>query len=263
MNKSQFDELFDTAFEQSVSNHEFVPDSEFSWEKVENRLKRRSRRNNLLKMLPFAAASFLLGAILFGLPVMTNAVSPFFHTIKAIEKSLVRIVFGSESVTTTKPKTAPPPDQPNQESRQPGQDVNSGDTVQQSFSSWEEAAKYVAFPLPRIKYVPEECKLNNILTIYPHGTGKATTAVFMYIGTDNQYMITIRLLEKGEKLSSGYREDDGEFKTIKINNIDAYLFLTKDGSSSIEYMVGGVYISIVGNLNKTEIVHVADNILFE
>jgi hypothetical protein len=259
MNKSQFDELFDTAFEQSASNHEFIPDPEESWGKVENLLKHRSRRNNIFKMLPFAATSFLLGAILFGLPVMTNAISPFFHTIKTIEKSLVRFVFGSELDTTTKPKTAPPPDQPNNE----GQDVNSGDTVQQSFSSWEAAAKYVAFSLPRINYVPEEFKLNNILNIYPHGTGKATTVVLMYIGTENQYTIAIRLLGKGEKLTSGYREGDGEFKTIKINNIDAYLFLTNDGSSSIEYMVGGLYISIIGNLNKTEIVRVADNIVFE
>lgn len=260
MKKDQFDELFDTTFEETIKNHEFVPDSEASWQKVEYQLNRRLKSQNRFKALPFVAASFVLGAVLFGTPVVTSAFTPFYHTIKSIQQGMVSFIFGSDEGHSTKPKTLPPPDQP-QSSSQSGQDVKNGDTSQKDFGSWEEASKFVSFQPPKIKFVPDGFKLSKVLNFFPHGRGNATTAILLYSGPENMnFTITLRQIEKGEKLASGYQEDSGTFQNIKINNNDAYLFLAKDGTTSVEYMVGGMYISVIGNVNKEQTIQIASNI---
>jgi hypothetical protein len=68
------------------------------------------------------------------------------------------------------------------------------------------------------------------------------------------------MLEPNEKLSSSSRGSDITFEVVKLNGTDAYLFLAKDGTSSIEFMIGGMYESVVGSLSKDEVIKVAQNI---
>lgn len=257
-NDENFDEMFDKAFEQALNEHDFVPESSESWNKFEKKIKFRARRKKRLKL----AVSFILVALLLGSPVVTKvfAFNPFYTAFKNVQHGIVTLIFGSEDNRNTKANTAPPPGKiiPSDSS---GHKVESGDTTQQKFDSLEEAKTSLAFVPPHINYVPNGIVLKNVLDIFPHGSGKATTAVLFYYGPKNKhYTITIRFIQNGEKITSGYQKNGGQFEKVKIDNVEAYLFLAKDGTTSIEYMSEGKYISIIGNLKKDEIIKVAKGI---
>jgi hypothetical protein len=259
MNQEKFDEMFDEAFEAAAKKHDFVPDSEASWEKVQKRLIRRYKRKQFFKALPYIAASFVLGAFLFGTPITTKAFTPFFQNIKAIQQNVVSLIFGSDEQTVTKPKTSPPNEAPHASSA--GHDVNAGETAQFSYTTWEEASSNLAFRPPNIMYIPDGFKISNVLNIVPHGTGKATTSIVNYANSSGKnYSITFRLVERNEKITSGLPKDGGKYEEIKINDAAAFLYETNDGSSSIEFMSGGIYICVLGNLSKAETQKVAQNI---
>ncbi|WP_058301124.1 DUF4367 domain-containing protein [Gorillibacterium timonense] len=260
MNEDPFDKQFDAAFEEAVQNREWLPDPDESWRKVEARLSRKRKRRNRLRRLPYAAASFLLGAVIFGTPAATKAFTPLYQSIKNIQEGAVHVVFGTKVEQEGIPLTSPPPSGNPVASVVPGEDVDSGETVQKEYPSWAEASASFPYPLPLMPQVPEGFQLDRVMVIFPHGdTGKGgTTAVFFYSGPSSKIVtVTFRKLEEGEKLSSDYREADGTFQSTQIKGNEAYLFWTKDGSSSLEMLAGGLYVSFVGNVEKETILRMA------
>lgn len=265
--ENKFDELFDAALSEAAKKHEFVPDPEQSWLKVERKLKRQSQNRARLRAIPYIAISFVLGALIFGTPAVSTAFNlPFVKSILSIKDDVAHIVFGNdEGAEKSKAKTPPPPGF-SVETPQVGEDVESIVYQQRSLKSWAEASKQAAFETPNIEFVPAGYKLDEVIGFFhPSGKEKANRLVFFYSGSgEGNYRIAFTPFRPNEKLSSSYRIEDGTLETILINNKDAYLFVGKDGTTSIEYIMGStIFTMILGNLSKEEIVKVAENIRFK
>lgn len=200
MNKDEFDRLFDAAFEDAAKNHLPAPDPEPSWAKVEAMLKKRSKKR--LWPVPYAvAASFLVGAFIIGSPSATKAFSPFIQTIKQIQSGVVSFIFGNDSEHNGPARTSPPPETV---VANEGASVDAGILSEQLFKSWEEAAPYLAFPAPVIRYIPDPFKLNEVV-VFSNGEGKAKKTLLLYTNESEakSFMLTIRMLEQNETITSG------------------------------------------------------------
>lgn len=256
------DEQFDAAFAEAVKNHDFTPNFEQSWQRMEKRLARRRRNRTRLRMLPYAAVSFLLGALLFGSPSASKAFDPFFQTVKSLPHGVVNVFYGSNErdENAVKAKTAPPPGyEPAPDSGGSGAPL--GVSTQAEFASAEEAAEKADFKLPRMGYTPEGFKVDQILGAFMPGSSKASSVAWIYTkGDDGRYTIQFQHLSGNSKMSTDYREEDGKLEIVRLHGVDAYLFETKDGYTSLEYLQGSIYTSIVGNLSKEQILKVAENI---
>ncbi|BBH22454.1 hypothetical protein Back11_37990 [Paenibacillus baekrokdamisoli] len=258
MNKDEFDRMFDDAFDEASNNYVTVPDSTASWKRVEDVVRRRQKRLQRLKVLPYVAASFLLGAFIFGTPTVTKAFTPFFHTIKSIQIDVVSLIFGSKDKADTEPKTSAPGDSG---STSEGSDMYNGEMIERQYNTWEEASKQVAFAPISINYVPKELKQTDITLYFRQTQERAGKAVLLYDNNASQrLMITIRVLDKNETLTSNNTKKSGTVETIKINSNEAYLFIANDNRVSLEYMTVNMYVSISGSLSKEEMIKVAKNI---
>ncbi|MFD0589064.1 DUF4367 domain-containing protein [Paenibacillus sp. GCM10027627] len=266
IDKEDFERVFDQAFEESVKNHRFIPDSGPSWIKVQKLLQHRARRRKRLKVLPYVAASFVLGAVLFGTPTATDAFNPIFKAVTSIKDGVVRIVFGSSvgnEGTATKAKTSPPPDAA-LTGNSPGSDVapaSSAPLVEAKFSTWEEAAAELGYPKLKFQNVPSGFQLDKVRVLYSANSKKANTAILHYKGEDNKfYNVIMRLLHRNEVLTSGGNIGKTQFKTVLVNGIEAYMFTTADGHSSLELIKDNLYVSITGTLSGKDIVETASGL---
>lgn len=263
MNKDDFDQLFDRIFDESVKNHNFTPDSGPSWEKLQKKLKKRSRRASLLRMLPYVAASFLLGAFVFGTPAATNAFDPIHKAFISIKDGVVSIVFGSDNKHGTKPLTPPPPNHESAPLSKGSANGSNGtiETKQINAKTWKEAVPKLAFEAPAIEYVPEGFELENVNLYYLSDELKSDTASLTYTaGEGKNFIITLQLLEPNALHSTGSNNGNITFKTIMIDGNEAYLMATDEGTCSLEFMRGLVYISIIGFISPDEVEQIAEGL---
>ena len=69
---------------------------------------KRKKRRKIFKLLSYAAVSFLIGALLFGTPVISQPITQFASDIK---QEIMELFFGSPVQNgKSEPKTAPPPE---------------------------------------------------------------------------------------------------------------------------------------------------------
>ncbi|MBB6731836.1 DUF4367 domain-containing protein [Cohnella zeiphila] len=258
-------EDFDKAFEEAARNIDFTPDFEASWQRVEKKLKRRRRRPwNRLRMLPYIALSFVLGALLFGTPTFSRAFAPFFESLQNVQDGLVHVVIGSQTVVTTKPKTAPPPgyQPPSREEHEAGETI--GVSTEVNYDSWEEAKKNLSFKPPAIGYVPPGYTLDHVMVSIPFQKDKANLAGLIYSHLEDKvnggYSILIKQIATGEKISSDYDENAGKLEILDIDGKQGYLFLTNDGYSGLDFRYGQLYVSIAGDLDREQILQVGKQI---
>lgn len=265
----EFDKPFEDAFEEAVRGHRFAPDFEASWRRVEKRLARRRRNRARLRALPYAAGAFLLGGLLFGSPPASRAFEPFYQHVKQWPQGVVSVVFGTDqrSEGHTVPKTAPPPEYEPKTDQGPPEIGIEGEGLEgvgtsTTFATDEEAAAAADFKLPKIGYAPEGYAVEKILGFYPPPPAKkAYSVVWSYSdGGQGRYTINLQALAGNAKMSTEFRDRDGTLKTIRLHDTDAYLFITRDGWTSLEYMQGGVYTAIVGNLSEEELLKVGEGL---
>ena len=259
MNKEEFDRAFDSAFEDAVKKHLPSPDPDPSWARVEMILKKRGNIRKY-KWIPYAAAAaVIIGAFLFATPSVTKAFTPFSQAIKSIQSGVSSIIFGNDSENQGKAKTAPPPDNGNPVE---GQIIDNGLQGEKHYSTWEEAAQNIAFAMPKIGFLLQKFKLEDVVLFFGNGQAEAKKAVFMYINTKEgkNFLLTFRMLEHNETVTSGTDNNAGEYKEVQINGQKAYLLITKDMRSSLDYMMGNIVVSIAGSLTKDEIIQIAEEI---
>lgn len=259
MNKEDFDRVFDAAFEEAARNHLPSPDPDPSWSKIETILKERHAKRKF-RPLPYAvAASFLIGAFILGSPTVTKAFNPFVQTIKNIQAGVVSFIFGNDTEQEGQAKTAPPPDSV---TANEGRIIDNGVLAEKNYKSWEEAAKTVAFTAPAIGYIPDRFQLNDVILFYKDELEKAKKAVLLYTNQveAKSFMLTIRMLEQNETVTTGTDANAGDYETVEVHGQPGYLFTTKDGRASLDYMSGNTLVSIAGSLTKDEIMQVANNI---
>ncbi|MFD0958201.1 DUF4367 domain-containing protein [Paenibacillus chungangensis] len=259
MNKDEFERWFDTALQETAKKQEFVPSSDQSWMRLQAQLQRKSKRKFQLKILPYVAASFLLGAIIFGTPTVSNAFDPIYKAIVSIKDEAIKIIFGSEDNKVI-PQTSPPPEEGAEEVNDGGGKENT-EFGQEEYDSWEEASKAISFNIPSIAYTPEDYKLETIFT-FSNGSKKETiAALFKYMNANQQIIkVTIRKLTEQEQIASDSKQADKAFERITINNSEAILFSEEGGLHSIEFPLKDMYIIISGEISRHELIQIAQEI---
>ncbi|SFJ55923.1 protein of unknown function [Paenibacillus sp. UNC496MF] len=259
MKKEEFDRAFDFAFEDAVKKHLPSPDPDPSWARVEMILKKR-RNIRKYRFIPYAvAAMVIIGAFLFATPSVSKAFTPFSQAIKSIQSGVSSIIFGNDSEYQGKAKTAPPPDNGNSSE---GQVLDNGLLGEKHYSTWEEASQNIAFSNPKIGFVPQKYKLEDVVLFFRNGQAEATRAVLIYTNTKEKknFLLTFRMLEHNETVTSGTDNIAGEYTEVQVNGQKAYLLITKDTRSSLDYMIGNIVVSITGSLTKDEIIQIAEKI---
>ncbi|MDQ6419541.1 DUF4367 domain-containing protein [Paenibacillus sp. LHD-117] len=267
MKREEFDQLFDHAFEDAARSSEFIPDPEPSWAKVEKKLAKRAKVKRLLKLAPYLAASFLLGAYIFGTPAVSIAFQPIIKAVATIKDGVVEITVGEQENANTIPKTAPPPGYEGDggTSGSDGQDVPGGGMEHKVYDTPEEAAEHLSFRQPEIGYVAEPFELTSVDTFRMHDMEKADQMSVLYerkTGEYGLYRITIKKFLPGTlmKITSGNSKI--KMETITVNKYEAYLQLTSDGSASLQYFVDDLHVWILGALTGDEIIAIAENLRF-
>jgi len=259
VNKDDFDRAFDSAFEDAVKNHLPSPDPDPSWARVETILKKQGSIRKY-RLIPYAvAAAVIMGAFLFATPSVTKAFTPFSQAIKSIQSGVSSIIFGNDSEYRGKAKTDPPPDNGNPGE---GQVVDNGLQGEKHYSTWEEAAQNIVFANPTIGFVPQKYKIEDVVLFFGNGQEKAKKAVLMYTNQNEgkNFLLTFRMLEHNETVTTGTDNNAGEYKEVQVNGQKAYLLITKDTRSSLDYMMGNVVVSIAGSLTREEIIQIAEEI---
>ncbi|MFF2886239.1 hypothetical protein [Paenibacillus sp. NPDC057967] len=271
MNKEEFDKLFDQAFEESVQSHNFTPDAGPSWEKLQQQLAKKKRRRSQLRALPYVAASFLLGAFLFGTPTASNAFQPLFKAVVTIKDDVVRIMFGEDHASKTVPKTPPPPDYNpatgNDVSTQHKTDNNTdreyySDNPQDSymwFSTLEEASDNIDFPIPAITYIAEGYQLYEVGVFLNNQIPLGVTVVYTDADGINYTIGFLRLLENSVMTSGG--GPTIKMDTLKIGTTETYIFTTNDGYIAQEFLIDDIHVSISGPLSKEEATTISKEVI--
>lgn len=257
MTKENLEQAFDQAFDDAVASYSAAPDPTASWQKMERRLHKRNKRRNRLKMIPYIAASFILGAFIFGTPVVTEAFTPLYKTIINIQNDVVTLFFGSNESSDTTAKTQPPP---NDENPSANHDSMAGENISKSFPSWEEAVAFVAFEPVMINYVPAGFTLSEVQLMFSGNQELANEAVLLYTKDQSRFRVGIRLLDSHEIISSNSQSNSTSLENVHINGAEAYLTVSDDGRALLEYLLLNMYVSITGNLSKEEIVQIANHI---
>jgi len=265
VNKEEFDKLFDQAFEESVQNHNFTPDAGPSWEKLQSQLAKKKRRKSQLRALPYIAASFILGAFLFGTPTASNAFQPLFQAVVTIKDDVVRIVFGEKNTNNVVPKTPPPPGDDNvfiQETVPSDGSSAVFESKRVNYKTWEEAAPFLDFHVPEIHYIAEGFQLMDVNLIYDQvDSPSPRVAVITYINDEGfVYSITFQRILPGTfyKIGGGAGID---VETLEIGNIKNYITTTKDGTVAQEFVIDDIRVSIIGPLSHEEARLISEEII--
>lgn len=265
VNKEEFDRLFDQAFEESVQNHNFTPDAGPSWEKLQLQLAKKRRRKSQLRALPYVAASFILGAFLFGTPTASNAFQPLFQAVVTIKDDVVRIVFGEKSTSKVVPKTPPPPEEDNVIIHKTVPLDGSSDTFETmsvKYETWEEAMPYLDFHVPEVHYIAEGFHLMDVNLNYDQvDSPSPRVATITYINDEGfVYHITFQKILPGTfyKIGGGTGVD---VKTLEIGSIKNYISTTNDGTVAQEFIIDDIRVSIIGPLSHEEARLISEEII--
>lgn len=273
MNKEEFDDWFDRAFDESVKNHSFVPDSEESWMKVQRLVEKRNRRKQQLRMLPYVAASFLLGALIFGTPSATNAFEPLYKAYVSVKDGMTRIIFGSMQKSDTVPLTPPPP---GFEENSPfgsvdpfsggqGQAQGQGqgqDLLNKSHPLTEQPE--MSFSVPSLTFIPDEYTLYELITNQFPQDIKPSELYYAYMNSEG-FILSIRFthLRPNQTISTGQADENVTVERLTIQGGEAFLFRAEDGWLGLEFLHGDIFVSIHGPVTDTEIVQIAEEIEFK
>lgn len=262
MNKEEFDEWFDRAFDESVKGHSFVPDSEASWERMQQLVKKRNRRRRQLRTLPYIVASFMLGALIFGTPAATTAFKPIYEAYVTVKDGVTRIVFGSMQKTDTVPLTPPPPghEEDNRTYSPPTANTGGEQISQLQTKSYEPTEQpEVSFPVPSLPFIPDGFTLTEVLTHQYFINEKPSDLHYTYTNNDG-YILSINFtkMRPNQIISTGSADEGVTIKRITIQSREAFLSIAEDGWSGLEFVYGDIFVRINGPITDTDIKRIAE-----
>jgi len=258
MNKDEFEQRFDEALEQAARSTSLAPDPTSSWLKLQQRLSRIRRRKKRLAMLPYLAGSFLLGAFLFGSPLVATAFTPLYQKIVSIQDGVVSLIFRSDVDMGVTPATSPPPDG--------GTSVRTANAVVHApveYASWEAAAHHTLFEWLKLGQITEEVfRSEHTSLIFSDDSGKASTAILSYTDDqDRRFRIRITVMQQRQVITSPVPQQNSRLEMVQLaNGNDAFLVVMDDGRASLEYLHGNLFISISGTLSEKQLIGIANTI---
>jgi hypothetical protein len=266
MNSDNFDEKFEIAFKEASKQHEFIsPDYSPSWNKIKVKMDRRTRWKKIkasYAKLGIIAAAILLGAFIFGTPTPTKAFSPFFTLIKNLPGNVVSYVFGShDSENNTKAKTQPPPDVNQGQGPIDQKPEVSSNMSTKEIISMDEAKKRVSFQIPEISYIPDGFTQKNVVIFSNNSTTPVDQISINYINSNGKtYKLVMNKLKQDSMITSGTNKDSGSVEEVTINSGKAYLTIEKNQKVDFDFMFHQVFIVIVGDLTKDEVIKIANEL---
>lgn len=256
-----FDEIFDEAFDSAARDQTFVPDSDQSWLRVQQALAKKAKRSARLRLLPYVAASFLLGAFIFGTPAATNAFSPFIKSVAVYTDNMVNIIFGTGNRETAKPITAPPPG--HGESSTGTDSSGYVEPVHTALPNWNNILPNVAFYAPSLDYIPDGFELQSIETLSVDSNQKITNVVLLYQNlhaSDQKYSVTLKQMKENETLESSSTLDSTSLNTMNIGGKEIHWLKGKSDWSTLEFVINNTYIGILGNISDEQLLLIAEQI---
>ncbi|MFC4778912.1 DUF4367 domain-containing protein [Paenibacillus sp. GCM10023252] len=264
--EAEWDKLFDEAFEaaarQTSDLHNL--DHKPSWDQLQSRLARHhryKRRARRFLLISGAAASFIIGAILFGNPSTSQALNPFLIKIVELPGNLVTAVLPHNNGDESGAKTAPPPEYGGpMATPEPlnGQEIKSTESYEIPL---EEARKRVNFRLPEFKDLPETISFT-VASINYHPNepyARHVALIFYNSSTKRNNTIGITQLGSDTATSMGTNSKHGTVEKVKLGSKHQGYLTTMSGRSKLlEFMKGDLYIHITGQMSKEEAYYYAE-----
>ncbi len=264
MNKSKFDELFDETFQKAAKQ---LPDLEMdpskAWERVIPKLEAARRKSQRRKRIiqTLMVVSFIgIGTFFLGQSQIVKAFNPLYQSISQMTENLVSFFFGNEDRSPDGAKTVPPP---------AGQIGTSNGFIIGDMKSVEidplNAQDKVSFTLPSFT-VPDQFSLNRAEVFLPSDNVPTLSKEIRYtfMDTENGILrVTIKELEENSHLGSGVNKSGTNISVIQLkNNLTGYLTSSTDGSEKIEFLIGKLYVLIMGKISDEEMIDIAETISF-
>lgn len=259
MNNSDFDDIFDEAFDRVAARlPEIELDPNDAWEKVQARmatLQKGKRRKKQVIRYCVIAASILICFFLIGRNEIVRAFTPIYQSITQAGEEMISFFFGNDEKSSRGAKTSPPNQNENPVVLKPDNLISITIDVR-------EAEKRITFSLPYFT-VPERFQLKStkIFVQSEDEPMQSNEIRFSYIDNDNKILrIEIKKLLEDSNIGSGASRKGTTIKKIPIKSGTAYLTLSEDGSSKVEFLRGDIYFLIIGELPEDEIVQLVQSI---
>jgi len=257
---NHLDDILKEAAQKAHDDITVPPLSHESWFKVKQKLKTRSRRKlwvRRMKMVTLVAASMMLGAFLFGGPAGTNASTAIVKIVKQWQGRMLTMFYGEAATTSTGAKTPPPPDAESAAAF----DGGSFGTSRSEKVSLEEAGHKTAFHLYVPETLPAGYTLDNVEVYWNGGAVEANTALIRYKDAGGRtFRIFQQMLMPNTMVSSSVNPAAGTVSDVTIRGKEASLVVFADGRTKLEWVVGGIWIQIIGDLNQDDILTVANSL---
>ncbi|WP_010271129.1 DUF4367 domain-containing protein [Paenibacillus senegalensis] len=270
MNKEQFDQWFDSAFEESVreSSQHPIPEADASWQRISQKLKlqrKRRIRRRRWQMAIAIAASLCVGAFIFGSPQLTKAIEPIKAMITQLSDEMVGIFYGEREEKEEAPD-APPPNAESQDTSwgasqpfAPYVPAPDPGTVQTKAATLEEAIQQSRFSVYTPQYVKKGYDLTGVdLTV--NQEGEVVLVNFTYEREDrgDVYLINQSQLQP-DSLMNFYKNGEEVVSDIAIGQTQGKLFEGK--RSMLVLFHQETLIMIRGALTSEEIQQIAESMI--
>lgn len=260
----EYEELFEEAFDKATQAPSLysMADKHKSWHTVQHRItleKRRRKRHQRYRLAILAVTSMIIGGMLFSQPLLTQAVSPIYQKMTSWGDGMNRLVFGSNTSqgNEEKAKTPPPPDisEMELESSPQSELVASGSYTPVSVSL-DEARAALPFDLPEITYIPERFSLETVELMEPPNQEQADTLYLRYFSLEEEQLrMLFNVIHENETITS---MTDEHTETLTLDN-DTIAYYEPGRFSSLTFTMGNVLVKVFGNVNKEELLQIANN----
>lgn len=269
MNKEEFDQWFDSAFEESVrqSNSTPTPEADSSWHRVSQRLKlerRRKNRRRKWQMIVAVAASLFIGAFVFGNPQLIKAIEPIKAIISQISNDMVSIIYGEDpNPPSEDPGMRPPPDHsgaPEGVSPQPQPNSSKPvtETVQSRSGTLEEAKELALFPLYTPQYVRPDYELTST-DLNLEEKGRALDVTMTYEREDGDIYFISQSLLQPESVFNFKKNEEDTVTDVEVAKINGKLF---EGSRKMLILFHGRTLIIIrGDMPVEDLYLIAESML--
>ncbi|MDC3425096.1 DUF4367 domain-containing protein [Aquibacillus sp. 3ASR75-11] len=255
MNKDEFDRLFDESIDKMENSKPDDHSSDYrpSWKKVKKKIRsiEKSRnRKTFLRNVSIVFISMFLGAFIFGNMIETKAFNPFYQTFKEMPGDIASFFFGNQDKDVNDAKTEPPTI---------GAQSNEVDISEEikTVHKLEEVQKNVEFPIPSFGYVPQGYKFKNADLFILQGEDISNKVRFTFSNQEKSFWVTLSSLDSDTTVGSG--ANSANINKVQLKHGEGYLTVSKDGSSKLEFLKGNVYVIVLGELPKEELILFADN----
>jgi hypothetical protein len=256
MNKTEFNRLFDEAFESNSAPllDNLTADSRPSWQRVQQRMKSERKvkayRSKLTK-IGIIAASLLLGAAIFGNTQAAKAIEPIYATLKEYPSGVIGFFFGrADDQDTSKAKTAPPPGYT---------EGNNSETINKDHNTVtvteEQARSMLSYAAPTFHFIPVGFILSSVLVSFDGELDKADNAAYSFINDKGRiFTVAMKKLTTNTGLGEPPSSEGLTVQKIEVSGIPAILMTGTDGSSALETIRDGIHISMGGIVPKEEVI---------